>query len=250
MGLEMNDSDVDDYMRIGRPKQGGNRPILLKLMTQWKKREILKATGKLKNTKIFVEDDLTKEEVEEKKGLVEDMMEQRKLGKYAVIRNKKLYVDGKMHFQAPTKAKFKPKEAPKEGTKRTTNKEKLTMNNLALENTPRKDGNELKRKFSPDREIIMSKKSKNLQLQRALGLEQKKLEFYGINQGTSTGKGEKSNDANNSKENNRNPSNLIIMSDSDDENKEPEFGDTTMINTNNTTQEANKEEEQESTRDK
>lgn len=97
MEVETKLEEIDEFYRMGKKVPNKNRPIMLKFITYWKKQEIIRSTGKLKGTKIFLDQDLTAKEVEEKKKLIPTMVHFRKNGHHAVMRGSHLYVNGKLH---------------------------------------------------------------------------------------------------------------------------------------------------------
>lgn len=55
------DFDYDDVFRIGKPRVGHIRPVLMKLVRLRDKKLIMSKRGNLKGTKIFLNDDISKE---------------------------------------------------------------------------------------------------------------------------------------------------------------------------------------------
>lgn len=76
--------ELDFVKRIRSTKQP--RPVKLAFTTQRRKFEILKNTGRLKGTNIFIHEDSSPEVREQEKALRGEMMRLRNEGKYAVIR--------------------------------------------------------------------------------------------------------------------------------------------------------------------
>ncbi|KAL1446218.1 hypothetical protein WDU94_003648 [Cyamophila willieti] len=68
----------------------GPRPVIVGLTTERRKHEILRNSNKLKNTKIYIHQDLTEEARDERKQLVKQMKEERARGNFVVIRKNKL----------------------------------------------------------------------------------------------------------------------------------------------------------------
>lgn len=60
LGVELRSSDIDRSHRVGKPGGPKARPIIVKLTSHKKKREILKEKKKLKKSKISVHEDLTR----------------------------------------------------------------------------------------------------------------------------------------------------------------------------------------------
>lgn len=95
MDLKIKPDEINQFFRMG--KKGGTnqkRPILLKMVTYWRKVEILRNTVKLKGTKIFLAQDLTPEEKSERKKLLEKVAEIRRNGKHAILKGKNIIVEG------------------------------------------------------------------------------------------------------------------------------------------------------------
>lgn len=126
-------TEINDLFRMGRKSLNKSRPILLKLVTYWKKIEIMSGRGKLKGTDIYIENDLCKEDEEKKKALIPVMLNFRSSGKHAVIKGSTLYVDGKIYENG-----------------NTTNRQKILQpQNEETENTPGKDLNKRTNSTSP-----------------------------------------------------------------------------------------------------
>lgn len=87
--------EIDNFYRIGRKEIGKNRPIVIKFVTYWRKTETLRNTKYLKGYKISVQQDYTKEELEERTKLVKLMKEEIKEGKHAFIKGNKLIIEEK-----------------------------------------------------------------------------------------------------------------------------------------------------------
>lgn len=89
--------DLEDCIRLGRYKEAGTRPILIKLRKFSKKMEILKQAKNLKNTKIGINEDYTKEVQEERKKLIPIMKEARAKGQKAMIKYNKLIINNEVY---------------------------------------------------------------------------------------------------------------------------------------------------------
>lgn len=97
--LEVNinpEVNIDDIQRLGKPRPGTIRPIILKLTTSDKKWEILKKSNKLKGTDIWVDEDYPKKIQEDRALLIPELKKARSSGKRAQLRYDKLIVDGKI----------------------------------------------------------------------------------------------------------------------------------------------------------
>ena len=67
------------------------RTIILKLLNFKDKERILKNAKYLKNTGIFINEDFSKETIEKRKKLWEDVIKLRKEGKYAILKYDRIY---------------------------------------------------------------------------------------------------------------------------------------------------------------
>ncbi|KAL1447246.1 hypothetical protein WDU94_005437 [Cyamophila willieti] len=96
MKLDVKREEIDDFFRLGK-KTGSDRtrPILVKLVSNWRKMEIMRNKNQLKGTKIFIENDLSEEESTEKKKMVQTMKDLKSKGHQVYIKGKVLIVDGK-----------------------------------------------------------------------------------------------------------------------------------------------------------
>lgn len=83
-------NDVDFIYRLGKREENQNRPIKIGLIAWRKKLEILGNTKKLKGTSIYIEEDLPKDIRDQNKELIPLMIQKRKEGKFAIVRNGKL----------------------------------------------------------------------------------------------------------------------------------------------------------------
>lgn len=93
MGLDVKREEIDEFFRLGKKTEGRrDRPIIVKMISNWRKIDIMKNRGKLKGTKIFIENDLNEEEKAEKKNLIAEMREMKSKGQAAYIRGKTLVI--------------------------------------------------------------------------------------------------------------------------------------------------------------
>lgn len=90
-------SEISDVARIG--KQIGEKPrnILVELTTKIRKNMILKNAHKLKGSDIFIQHEFTKQTLEERKALKPYLLETKKNGKVAKLRNNRLIIEGKTY---------------------------------------------------------------------------------------------------------------------------------------------------------
>lgn len=89
--------DLEDYIRLGKYREDGTRPILVKLSKYNKKIEILKQAKNLKNSEIWINEDFTKEVQEERRKLVPIMKEARRKGQKAILKYDKLIINNELY---------------------------------------------------------------------------------------------------------------------------------------------------------
>lgn len=89
--------DLEDYTRLGKYREDGTRPILVKLNKYNKKIEVLKQAKNLKNSEIWINEDFTKEVQEERRKLVPIMKEARRKGQKAILRYDKLIINNELY---------------------------------------------------------------------------------------------------------------------------------------------------------
>ncbi|KAI5733057.1 hypothetical protein M8J76_007153 [Diaphorina citri] len=98
MECNLRKEEIDDFFRLGKKTGNGNnrpRPILMKLISFWRKREIISKASKLKGTNIFLANDWSPEHSEELKKLRAEMKDLKNRGHTVKIRGLSLIVDGK-----------------------------------------------------------------------------------------------------------------------------------------------------------
>lgn len=91
------EKNIDEMGRIGKYVTGRKRPILVKLLKESTKSEILKNAKQLKGSDIWIEEDFPKNIQEERRGLIPRLKEARNKGYRAVLRYNKLIVDGEIY---------------------------------------------------------------------------------------------------------------------------------------------------------
>uniref|UniRef100_A0A8D8WW90 Uncharacterized protein n=1 Tax=Cacopsylla melanoneura TaxID=428564 RepID=A0A8D8WW90_9HEMI len=101
--------EIDHIYRLGHKKSYASRPILVKCLTSWRKEEIMRNGKHLKGRGIYIEHDLSKEQVRRRRELIPEMMEQRKQGKHAVIKLDQLIVKGQESNEDETPQEMKVK---------------------------------------------------------------------------------------------------------------------------------------------
>ncbi|CAG9820033.1 unnamed protein product [Phaedon cochleariae] len=93
--IDCEERDIKDIYRIGKSENTKPRPVVAELATFKIKSEILKeAKEKLRGTPVFIAQDFTKEEYEERKILYEGLKKARSKGLKAFLKRKILIVEG------------------------------------------------------------------------------------------------------------------------------------------------------------
>lgn len=90
-------TEIDEIKRLGRYKEGRQRPILMKLTTGNSKMRVLQKTKELKGTNVWIEEDYTKETQEERRRLIPHLKEARRQGLKAQLRYDKLLIEDKIY---------------------------------------------------------------------------------------------------------------------------------------------------------
>lgn len=104
--------ELDFARRLKTQPNGKPRPVLLGFTTQRRKIAVLKSRGKLKGTKIYMNEDASPQVREKEKALYDDVAELRKQGKYAFVRAGKIIAyDKKITPENPYSRT--PKKVPK-----------------------------------------------------------------------------------------------------------------------------------------
>ncbi|XP_075986288.1 uncharacterized protein LOC142983255 [Anticarsia gemmatalis] len=91
LDITIEEWEVNKVYRLGkRDKEDKPRPVLLSLVSAWKKSEIMKNKKKLKD--LYAKDDFSKEVMEKRKELLPKLEEERKKGNIAYLKHDKLIV--------------------------------------------------------------------------------------------------------------------------------------------------------------
>lgn len=108
--------EIDFCKRIGTfsTSTTSTRPVLLKLVSQLRKSQILQNAKLLKGLSIRVQPDYSPEMREHRKQLVVEMQELRRAGKHAVIKQNKVLVLGDMNRRTTSGTKRASSESPSE----------------------------------------------------------------------------------------------------------------------------------------
>lgn len=85
---------IEETCRMGR-NNNKTRPIVIELLSKKMTKYILENGNYFHGTGLYVSEFLSKDERKFRHILREEMMKARKNGQYAIIRNNKLYIDGK-----------------------------------------------------------------------------------------------------------------------------------------------------------
>lgn len=95
LGVDISPNQIDDFYRLGKGKKS---PIKVILVNFWKKREILKNCFKLKGSSIYINPDLTKQQLDDKNVLITHykIAKDDKV-KDCYIKRNKLYADGSIY---------------------------------------------------------------------------------------------------------------------------------------------------------
>lgn len=81
MELDIKREEIDDFFRLGKKtEEKKNRPIIIKMISNWRKTEIMMNKKKLRGTRIFIENDMSEEEMSEKKNMIAEMRELKSKG--------------------------------------------------------------------------------------------------------------------------------------------------------------------------
>ncbi|KAK4884836.1 hypothetical protein RN001_001107 [Aquatica leii] len=89
--------ELDEARRIGKYNEGKTRPIMIKLMKESTKMNILKNAKTLRGTDIWIDEDYPKEVQEERRRLIPYMKEARNKGYKALIRYDKLIINNETY---------------------------------------------------------------------------------------------------------------------------------------------------------
>ncbi|KAI5743930.1 hypothetical protein M8J77_023969 [Diaphorina citri] len=102
MGVRCEDQDIDYIINLDKSRNDG--PILIRFTTLRKKLEVISKRRTLQGTKIFVDEDYSKEVVEQRIKMRPIMKQLKEQGKNVVMKKDKLFVDGKPWTQEEEEA--------------------------------------------------------------------------------------------------------------------------------------------------
>ncbi|XP_026681000.1 uncharacterized protein LOC113468366 isoform X2 [Diaphorina citri] len=98
MELNIRGEEIDEFFRLGKKnEEKRNKPIIVKMISSWRKSEIMMSKRKLIGTKIFIENDLSEEEILEKRNMIAEMKNLKAKGHEAYIKGKSLVVNTDKH---------------------------------------------------------------------------------------------------------------------------------------------------------
>lgn len=86
--------EINKYHRLGRKQEGKTRPILIAFTSYQKKVEVLKNKTKMPD-QTYITDDLSKETIELRKNLQQQLKQEKEKGNEAFIKNNKLIIKEK-----------------------------------------------------------------------------------------------------------------------------------------------------------
>lgn len=87
----------EDIHRLGKPTGNNIRPVRVELITKKVKKNILKNAKLLKNSRIFIEEDFTREVLEERKILKPHFLQARNKGHKVSLNQNVLYINGEKY---------------------------------------------------------------------------------------------------------------------------------------------------------
>lgn len=108
---------IEETTRLG--SRGYRRPLKIELISKRMVRYLLRNSIYFKHTGLFVSEYLDRNALQERKVLKEELQNARKAGKYAVIKNNVLYIDGEEY--KPTKNKTENVEISGQKVRKTNN---------------------------------------------------------------------------------------------------------------------------------
>lgn len=85
---------IEEQLRIGR--RNGRRPVVIELMSKKMTKYVLQNSQYFRNTGLSIAEYLNDEALQHRKHLQEQLRYARQNGRHAVIRNNKLFIDGKL----------------------------------------------------------------------------------------------------------------------------------------------------------
>lgn len=120
---------IEDQQRIGR--RNGRRPVVIELISKKMTKYILHNSQYFRNTGLNISEYLNDELLQQRKRLLDQLRCARQNGHHAVIRNNKLFVDGKLTLDYHSDLQAKSTSASQSSNSTST------LNNTTLELTQR-----------------------------------------------------------------------------------------------------------------
>lgn len=154
--------EIDNCYRLGK-RNKNCRPILVKCLTEWRKNEMMNRQHLLKRTGIYLEHDLTKEQIQRRRENIFQMKEFRNQGRHAVVRKDKLIVNGALWNESQSPVLNMSIQESASTQKHVKNKEPVTTGrkcNDSEEHDEHWDQKEKNKKNTLNNKKIKKKKSK------------------------------------------------------------------------------------------
>lgn len=107
LNIDLKKSEVVTAYRLGKFAMNKNRPVLIKIVTLWKKIEILKNKKKLSNG-VRIAEDFPKEVLAKRQELQEDLKKEREKGNIAFLRYDKIVIKPKPNTEQNSENKKRP----------------------------------------------------------------------------------------------------------------------------------------------
>lgn len=91
LSIKINKNEVENAHRLGKSMENKDRPLLVSFITKWKREEIFRNKKKLRKG-IYILEDFSKEILEKRKELQQELLREREKGKIAYLKSDKLIV--------------------------------------------------------------------------------------------------------------------------------------------------------------
>lgn len=109
LGVEMKkEKDIVEVRRIGKQKDDRERPVLLEVMKNDKRREIFRKKKLLKGRNIWIVEDLPQQVRQQRRELTKIMQDEREKGNIAYFAYNKLVINGKIYEEHEEKNELTP----------------------------------------------------------------------------------------------------------------------------------------------
>ncbi|CAH2092405.1 unnamed protein product [Euphydryas editha] len=131
LNIIIEENGINKLYRLGKGKNGNKpRPVLCSFVNGWKKDEIMKNRKSLK--KIYISEDYSKEVLEKRKALRPQLLEEKKKGNIAFLKNDKLII--REHNITTDSRKRQPSTSPQTPSK-TQLKKQSTLSSIKANRT-------------------------------------------------------------------------------------------------------------------